>query len=234
MKKLFLLILSFCPLFVFGQAASEIQNQEALSAISKFCTLLPQFSNGGVTYLNNDRKIFELCSTPKISTFDDISSQKEIMLNSYLALITKKYKNHLKMTFSTPVIKESYEIPSFETTTSFISVAGDMGVVDATLNKVENTDIYIVIEVKQSLPTLKKETLRQIIYSTAEKKIISFSNKNSPFVSFCKALDSYVNQQYSQSIEWCNRALQGERFDKKGDCACLALLNCIKIGRAHV
>lgn len=187
MKKLFLLILSFCPLFVFGQAASEIQKQEALSAISKFCTLLPQFSNGGVTYLNNDRKIFELCSTPKISTFDDISSQKEIMLNSYLALITKKYKNHLRMTFSTPIIKESYEIPSLEATTSFISGAGDIGAVGATLSKVGNTDIYIVIEVKQSLPTLKKETLRQIIYSTAEKKIISFSNKNSPFVSFCKA-----------------------------------------------
>lgn len=230
MKKLFLLILSFCPLFVFGQAASEIQKQEALSAISKFCTLLPQFSNGGVTYLNNDRKIFELCSTPKISTFDDISSQKEIMLNSYLALITKKYKNHLRMTFSTPIIKESYEIPSLEATTSFISVAGDIGGVGATLSKVGNTDIYIVIEVKQSLPTLKKETLRQIIYSTAEKKIISFSNKNSPFVSFCKALDSNVKQQYNQSIEWCNRALQGERFDKKGACAFLALLNCIKIG----
>lgn len=233
MKKLFLLIFALCPLFVFGQAATEAQKNEALGAAIKFCSLLPQFSNGGITYLGNDRKIFELCSTPKISTFDDINSQKEIMLNSYLAFITKKYKNHLRMTFSTPIIRESYAIPSFETTTGFISQLGDIGNVGTVLNKVGTTDIYIVIEVKQSIPALKKETLRQIIYSTGEKKIISFSNRNSPYVSFCKALDAYDKQKYSESLSLCNKALAGERFDKKGASSVVALMSKLQLADFH-
>ncbi len=233
MKKLFLLFFALCPLITFGQTATEAQKDEALGAAIKFCSLLPQFSNGGVTYLSNDRKIFELCSTPKISTFDDINSQKEVMLNSYLALITKKYKNHLRMTFSAPIITESYAIPSFETTTGFISQLGDIGNVGTVLNKVGSTDIYIVIEVKQNIPALRKETIRQIIYSTGEKKIISFSNRNSPYVSFCKALDAYDKQKYSESLSLCNKALAGERFDKKGASSVVALMDKLQLASFH-
>lgn len=55
MKKFILLFLTFIPLLSMGQA-TEAQKQEALSAASKFCSLLAQFSNGGVTYLGNDQK----------------------------------------------------------------------------------------------------------------------------------------------------------------------------------
>lgn len=228
MKKLLLIFFAICPLFAFGQKATEAQKQEALAAATKLCSLLSQYSNGGVTYLSNDRKIFDLCSTSKISTFDDISTQKETMLNSYLALITKKYKNHLKMAFSTPIIKESYAIPAIEKTNSFatdIAESSDVGYIETTFSKVGFSDIYIVMEVKQNIPSLKKETIRQIIFSTKERKIIAFSNKTSPFMSFCKALDAYIKKQYTESIAYCDKAIKEERFDYKKDCASVAILS---------
>ena len=86
MKKLFLLFFALCPLIAFGQTATEAQKDEALGAAIKFCSLLPQFSNGGVTYLSNDRKIFELCSTPKISTFDDTTYERDARVSLTLTL----------------------------------------------------------------------------------------------------------------------------------------------------
>lgn len=227
MKKLLLILFAICPLFAFGQV-TEAQKQEALAAASSFCSLLAQFSNGGVTHLSNDQKIFNLCSTPKISTFDDIS-QKEGMLNAYLALITKKYKNHLKMFFSEPTIKESYEIPSIEKTNNFVNDNSDLGYVGTILGKAGHSDIYIVMEVKQSLPSQKRETIRNIIYSIKERNIIAFSNKNSPFMTYCKALDAYLNTQYTQSLSYCDKTLSEERFDKKRDCAIVAILSCYNL-----
>lgn len=228
MKKFLLLFFACFPLITKGQV-TEAQKQEALSAASKFCTLLTQFSNGRVTYLGNDKKIFELCSTPLISTYDDISSHKEVQLTSYLAQITKVYKNKLEMSFSTPIIRDSYPISSFEGILNFKMISGDLGERVYSLNRVNIRDIYIIIETKQSHPKIKRETLRQIIYSTKEKKIISFSNKQSSFLAYCKALDACEKGQYHESLKWCDKALLGERFTEKSDCANIALLSCLMI-----
>lgn len=174
MKKMILLFLAIIPLFSMGQV-TEVQKQEALSAASKFCSLLAQFSNGGITYLENDQKIFELCSTPQMSTFDDISSQKEMQLSAYLALITKKYKNHLKMTFSTPQLYDAYALPEVQLVTRYSSISGDMGNVGLDFDKTGYADIYIVFNIEHKIGTLNKITNRKLVYSVKEKKILSFS-----------------------------------------------------------
>lgn len=228
MKKFILLFLTFIPLLSMGQA-TEAQKQEALSAASKFCSLLAQFSNGGVTYLGNDQKIFELCSTPQMSTFDDISSQKEMQLSAYLALITKKYKNHLKMTFSTPQLNEAYALPKIQLATRYASTSGDMGNVGLDFDRIGYADIYIVFNIEQKIGTLNKITSRQLVYSVIEKKILSFSVGNSPFILLCKALDLYKEKKYTQALECCDKAIANDRFDKKSICATLGIMCCTQI-----
>lgn len=214
MKKFILLFLAFIPLLSMGQV-TEMQKQEALSTASKFCSLLAQFSNGGITYLGNDQKIFALCSTSHMSTYDDINSQKEVMLNAYLALITKKYKNHLKMTFSTPQFKEAYALPKIQLATRYHSPSGDMGGVGLDFDRIGYDDIYIVFYIEHKIGTLNKVTNRQLVYSVKEKKILSFSVGNSPFILLCKALDLYKEKKYAQALECCDKAIANERFDKK-------------------
>lgn len=227
MKKFILLFLAFIPLLSMGQV-TEMQKQEALSTASKFCSLLAQFSNGGITYLGNDQKIFALCSTSHMSTYDDINSQKEVMLNAYLALITKKYKNHLKMTFSTPQFKEAYALPKIQLATRYHSPSGDMGGVGLDFDRIGYDDIYIVFYIEHKIGTLNKVTNRQLVYSVKEKKILSFSVGNSPFILLCKALDLYKEKKYAQALECCDKAIANERFDKKTNCAGLGIMCCIQ------
>lgn len=228
MKKMILLFLAIIPLFSMGQV-TEAQKQEALSAASKFCSLLAQFSNGGITYLGNDQKIFELCSTPQMSTFDDISSQKEMQLSAYLALITKKYKNHLKITFSTPQLYDVYALPEVQLVTRYSSISGDMGNVGLDFDRIGYADIYIVFNIEHKMGTLNKITNRKLVYSVKEKKILSFSVGNSPFVLLCKAIDLFKEKKYTQALEYCDKAIINDRFDKKSGCAGLGIMCCIFI-----
>ena len=227
MKKCILFLFVFFPNFCMSQV-TEMQKQEALSTAKRFCTLMSQFSNGGSGYLENDKKIFLMCSTPKISAFDDISSNKEIMLNAYMALITKTYKNRLQMDFSNPVVSEVFYVPQFNISMEYASIfnGGDQGTMSLKIRKTDYSDIYIIINVSQSMPTLYKTTKRYIVYSIVEKKIISFSNTNSPYVLYCKALDCYSKQKYQDVLSYCDKVLVAERFDRKSDCAVVAMHTC--------
>lgn len=227
MKKLLLILFAICPLFAFGQV-TEAQKQEALAAASNFCSLLAQFSNGGVTHLSNDQKIFSLCSTPKISTYDDIS-KKEVMLNAYLALITKKYKNHLKMDFSELSISEVYYKPTFSLNWEYWAANGDNGNVVPSINKERYTDIYILVKVRHTINSLKVSQFKQAIYSVAEHKIISFSTKESPYVNFCKAIELYSNGKYQEATNYCDLVLANERYSNKTECANLGIMCSIQL-----
>ncbi len=228
MKKFIALILVFFPMYMLGQTTDA--KDEALSVVSKFCTLLSQYSNGGTTYLNNDRKMFDLCSSQKISTFDDIKSNKEIFLNSYLSLITRQYKNRLKMTFSQPQFVEAHTIPAIQLETKHQTYEGGFSLVSQDLRLNGNLDIYILIDVEQTIPSLGIQTKRKFIYSVVEHKLLAFIVGDSPFIMLCNALKAYSGNNYAKALSYCDKILVNERFDKKSACAGLAMTCCIKMG----
>lgn len=227
MKKLVALILVFFPMYMLGQTTDA--KDEALSAVSKFCTLLSQYSNGGTTYLNNDRKIFDLCSSQKISTFDDIKSNKEVMLNSYLSLITRQYKNHLKMSFSQPQFVEALTIPTVQLIKKYQNFEGGLALASQDLKVDGNLDVYILIDVEQTIPSLGIQTKRKFIYSVVEHKLLAFIVGNSPFIMMCNAIKAYSENNLGKALNYCDKALANERFDKKSACAGLAMGCCVKM-----
>lgn len=211
-----------------AQQLTEAQKAEAINAVKNFCTLLSQFSNGGTQYLANDKKIFALCSSPKISTYDNISSHKEIMLNAYLALITRNYHNRLPMTFSTPIIEEAYPLPSFELGKAEYFGMGDAGTVINPINQTGYSDIWIILSTTQSIPTKSVNTKRNFVYSTNEHKILSFTdNSESPYSLAVKALKCFSTHDYKGALPYCDRALAFNRFDKKTACAIIGITSAM-------
>ena len=208
MKKVAILLLVLCPSFLWGQV-TEQQKQEALNKAKEFCSLLEQYSNGGTSALSYDQKIFNLCSSRNISTYDDISSNKEIILSSYLSLITKLYKNNLK---SADWLMQNG--------TSSTEAAQFL-----TLQNISYSDIYIIVKATHRIPHKNITTTRNIIYSTAENKIISFSNNDSPYIMYGKGLQAFAEKKYHEAAIYFENAANAPRFDKKTECLCIAALS---------
>ena len=227
-----LLLALLCSSSIIAQQLTEAQKAEAVNAVKNFCSLLSQFSNGGTQYLTNDKKIFALCSSPKIRTYDNISSHKEIMLNAYLALITRNYHNRLPMTFTAPVIEETYYMPKFEIGTAQYEGEGDIGYVVNPINHSGYSDIWIVLSSTQNIniPAKAITTKRNFIYSLNEHKILSFTDtRESPYSLTLKALNCYTQNDYNGAITYCDRALTFERFDKKMACAYIGGMSALMI-----
>ena len=215
-------VLVIIPMLIFGQQVSSMQKEEALSAAKQFCSLLSQYSNGKSTYLNNDAKMFNLCSNPKISTYDDLISQKEILLNDYLSIITKNYFNKIAFDFSGYKIEEVFGIPEFNVTTGYGSLNIGHESIDGTMiaeiSASHYVDHYIVISVNKYIPSFPKTTNCKIIYSTKSGKILSFTNNESPYVSYLKGLQSFSNKDYKAAIRFFNLAVTHPRFPEKTSC----------------
>lgn len=213
MRKVIALL---CICFLSMEAKSQVtesQKQEALAAASQFCNLLSQFSNGGTQYLGNDQKIFALCSSRNISAFDDIQQNKEVLLSSYLSIITKMYRNKLSMSFSTPQIKESYSILGFD-----VDLEDGEILLESLTPKIEQigiSDVYIIMKVMQDIPSLSKHVEKFIIFSVEEHKIISFSTISSPYIAFCKGGQAYMNHDFSNALKYYEEAGNSSRFSKK-------------------
>lgn len=220
-KKFFAIALSLFALTAHAQV-TESQKQEALDAASKFCSLLSQFSNGRTQYIRNDQQIFALCSNKNISAFDDIQQNKEILLSSYLSLITKTYKNNIQFNFSQPVYYDEFKIPNLGASVSQVINSNEVGIATGghewSINVNGYKDAYIIINVVQSIPKLGKTTQRKIIYSTNSRKIISFSNNQSPYLLLQKGFVELSNKNYKQSVQLFKQAMSYPRFADKQSC----------------
>lgn len=221
MKKFIFIILLMVSSMVNAQL-TEIQKQEALSAASQFCNLLSQFSNGGTQYIGNDQRIFALCSSRNISAYDDIVDNKEVLLSSYLSLITKSYRNEIQFEFSQPEYSDYYKIPEFNTSIVPVMISNNQGFVtnefDAFLGIAKYTDTFVIINVTQSIPKLGKKTQRKLIYSVGTHKIISFSNTQSPYLLMKKGLGELSNKNYQSGINYLKQTLSYPRFSDKQIC----------------
>lgn len=213
-----LLLALLCSSSIIAQQLTEAQKAEAINAVKNFCSLLSQFSNGGTQYLTNDKKIFALCSSPKISTYDNISSHKEIMLNAYLALITRNYHNRLPMTFSTPIIEEIYYMPKFD---AWEPIGQSDGNMSNLISHSGYSDIWITLSTTQSIPKMSESSKRYFIYNPLNRNILSFTaTKDSPYALLHKALMSLSSNKFTETMDICDKVLLYPRFDSKYQCAC--------------
>lgn len=200
-----------------AQEVTDAQRRKALDMASEFCNLLSQFSSGKSAFLGNDERIFNLCSSPKITAYDDIVGNKEDILATYLINITHDYHNDLPMVFSKPVEETSFALPEFgygygDDTYGFkLGIAGYV-------------DTYIIVSFTQTIPSLNKTTARKLIYSCNEDKIISFGNGDSPFVSYNKALQALANKDYESALVFVEKALKHGRYDGHLSCYTFAAI----------
>lgn len=207
MKNVLLIIfLSLFSSSILAQKITALQRQRALDKATRFCELLSQYSSGGENYLENDGKIFELCTSEKISTYDDIEGNKEDILVTYLFNILGNYHNKLQMTFSKPEIEEVFGIPVLD---YYISINPTEDV-----RKIEEySDVYVVIKTLQTMPSLSKSTSRKIIYSINEDKIIAFTNADSPYINLQKAYKAYASYDYKSVLNFVDKVLSIKRID---------------------
>ena len=189
-----------------SQSVLEQQRQKALDYANRFCDLLSQYSSEGELYIGNDSKIYDLCSSPNITAYDDLDGEKDDLLISYLFTILGKYDSKLSMTFSEPTISSIVEIPKFGELKASPSGEAFMEVLDY-------EDVYIVIGVQQFIGALNKRTDRKIIYSCREGKIVSFLSKSGSNIAFHNALLSFSKREYNSVYQNVDRVVNSERFD---------------------
>lgn len=112
MKKLLSIIIS---LFVFSPSFSYAAKEPKLDAetqkkvigiVKDYCDLLQEFS-GDVEKIENMDKIFDMCENSNVSVFNDVivASTKDISDNSmplqqYMMMLTDKFENDVKTTYS--------------------------------------------------------------------------------------------------------------------------------------
>lgn len=203
---LLILFLSLFSSSILAQEITALQRQRALDKAARFCELLSQYSSGGENYLENDGKIFELCTSEKISTYDDIEGNKEDILVTYLFNILGNYHNKLQMTFSKPEIEEVFGIPVFDFHTTTNPLQDEREVA-------EFNDVYIIVKTQQTMPSISKSTSRKIIYSLNEDKIIAFTNADSPFINLQKAFIAFASYDYNSVINNVDKVLAVKRID---------------------
>lgn len=205
MKYLIVFLLFFGNAVIYAQNVTDKQRSEALSVATKFCDLLAQYSSNGEQFLNNDSKIFDLCTSQNITAYNDLDGNNEDLLVSYLFTILGKYDNKLGMSFTPLKIDESFGIPVFKE--KLVSSGRSIQEV------VEYSDIYIIMSTKQIINTLGKQIDRKIIYSCNENKVIAFIISDSPFVSFQKALKAFAFKDYDSVPVFVDKVLSHERID---------------------
>lgn len=221
MKFLIVILLFIGNITVYSQNVTDEQRGKALSIASQFCNLLAQYSSFGDQYIDNDAKIFDLCTSQNITAYNDLEGEKEDLLVSYLFTILGKYDNKLEMTFSSLKIEQSFGIPVFDIKTS---ITGDLS-----CDIVDYSDIYIVMNTKQTIGALDKEIERKIIYSCNENKIIAFIVKDSPFISLQKAFKAFSVKDYESVFLFVDKVLSHKRFDHlaKNDASSVALVSAV-------
>lgn len=221
MKFLIVILLFLGNIAAYSQNVTDEQRGKALSMASQFCNLLAQYSSFGDQYIDNDAKIFDLCTSQNITAYNDLEGEKEDLLVSYLFTILGKYDNKLEMTFSSLKIEQSFGIPVFDIKTS---ITGDLS-----CDIVDYSDIYIVMNTKQTIGALDKEIERKIIYSCNENKIIAFIVKYSPFISLQKAFKAFSVKDYESVFLFVDKVLSHKRFDHlaKNDASSVAFVSAV-------
>lgn len=215
--KIVLLIFAIATCHAKAQNVTDSQRQNAVNTATRFCELLSQFSSGKGQYLSNDELIIKLCSSSKISAYDDIVEDREDILATYLINITHDYCNDLPMTFTKPVVESVFGLPEFARLYKGYNLQLEIS---------DYSDIYIIMSCTQRIPSLNKSTIRKIIYSCSEDKIISFSNSNSPFISAQKGIIAYTQHDYETALIHLDAAIKSRRFDYKETCYSLATGCC--------
>ncbi len=205
MKFLIVILLFLGNIAAYSQNVTDEQRGKALSMASQFCNLLAQYSSFGDQYIDNDAKIFDLCTSQNITAYNDLEGEKEDLLVSYLFTILGKYDNKLEMTFTPLKIEQSFGIPVFDIKTS---ITGDFS-----CDIVDYSDIYIVMNTMQTIGALDKEIERKIIYSCNENKIIAFIVKDSPFISMQKAFKAFSVKDYESVFLFVDKVLSHKRFE---------------------
>lgn len=206
MKNILTILLLCGCLVTHSQEITEAQRTKALAMASQFCELLAQYSSNGDQYVDNDAKIFALCTSQNITAYNDLEGNKEDLLVSYLFTILGKYNNKLEMSFSRPQIEQISGLPMLEVTSLDISGNRSFEVNDF-------ADRYIILGVKQTIASLSKTIDRKIIYSCKEDKIIAFTKDDSPFLTLCKAVEAFSKADYASVFRLVDEVLNHKRFD---------------------
>ncbi|MBD5265923.1 MAG: hypothetical protein HDS44_03035 [Bacteroides sp.] len=215
------LLLLLTGMTINAQTITDEQRSKALDKASRFCELLAQYSSSGEAGISNDAKIFELCSSPNITAYNELEGNNEDMLVSYLFTILGNYDCKLDMSFSKPTIEEVFGDPIFD---SKIAYNGDFA-----FDLVDYYDIFIIISTSQQIKPLNKTINRKIIYSCNEDKIIAFTNQDSPYITLQKAFKALSAKDYNSACNYVDKVLEHKRFDTKFKkfASLIAFMSCL-------
>lgn len=218
-KKLIIAFFLITSIATYAQEATVDQKNKALAKATEFCNLLAQYSSNGDKFITNDAKIFDLCSSPNITAYNDIEDNKEDLLVSYLFSILGNYDCNLKMTFTQPKVEQVFGIPLFD--------IGQDVIGNFSCKIAGYDDTYIIVSTQQSTDILPKATDRKIIYSCNEDKIIAFTSQDSPYISLQKAFKAFSVTDYESVFIFADKVLAHKRFDhtSKNSAATIAMVS---------
>lgn len=236
-KNIVVLALVIMPMA--GQAqiktVTYTQKQQALQTVSRFCSLLTDWSNGQRTL---DTQIYNLCSGNDCSAYDDVSTKKETTMRNYLLGIQKKYPKSLSMQITQPTLSNceiSYE-PELSLMSHVGSITNDMNpfatqeLIELTANSYKNA--YMVFKVRQTIPNLSIISNRLIVYDLKAQKITAYVTGKGTFINYIEGLNLMVKRDYKNAILKFDAAAVNPRGSLKRFCnnysyMCSAYLNDI-------
>lgn len=200
---------------------TEQQRQEALNTTRSFCSLISQYSSGGPSSLDLDQRIFAM-SSEDMEAYDNLVSHKHVRFDNFLALITNKFNNKIALEYSDYRIESVNPIYSYNfATTIGQTISGNFATSheELTMSVDKLQDIYIVISVKNKVPSLRGADYDcKIIYSVMTKKILSYTDSQGGLICLANAVNAVSRKKYDEALIWIDKALTHDRFTHKKEC----------------
>lgn len=200
---------------------TEQQRQEALNTTRTFCSLISQYSSGGSSSLDLDQRIFAM-SSEDMEAYDNLVSHKHVRFDNFLALITNKFNNRITLEYSDYRIESVNPIYSYNLATTIgQAIPGNFATSheELTMSVDKLQDIYIVISVKNKVPSLRGADYDcRIIYSVMTKKILSYTDSQGGLICLANAVNAVSRKKYDEALIWIDKALTHDRFTHKKEC----------------
>ena len=221
MKQLIIFLATFfLSSLMHAVTITEQQRQEALNTTRTFCSLISQYSSGGSSSLDLDQRIFAM-SSEDMEAYDNLVSHRHVRFDNFLALITNKFNNKITLEYSDYRIESVNPIYSYSMVTSApVILQNNLTSYDwNTVSADKLQDIYIIISVKNKVPSLRgADHDYKIIYSVMTKKIMSYTDSQGGLICFANAMYAMSSKKYEETFAWIDKALTHERFTAKKEC----------------
>lgn len=202
LSALLLILLSLTSSYAANDTKLDAQTQQkAVDRVKEYCQLMQEFS-ADVEKIDNMETIYGMCENNNVSVFNDLAeassnvSDNAMPLQQYMMLLTDKFENNVKTSYS-----------GFQYLKAIVQPSPLEGFDAATY-------AFVKVDKEVEAPGIKGKHHLNIIVNTATMKVSSTTSEDfeDPQGIYLKALEKYNNNDFKAAIPLFEKVSVLQRF----------------------